>query len=83
MDIGALNRALKFIDSWLDFRQRHDEIPGLVVGISHNNELVFNKAYGYANLERKEKLRSSHIFRIGLTSKNFYCIGNHATCREF
>lgn len=39
--------------------------------ISDKNNIVFNRAYGYANLEKKEKLTTEHIFRIASHSKTF------------
>lgn len=71
MDSRALQKAVRYLDSWLRFRYERDELPGFVVAVSHNGRLVFNKAYGYANLEKKEKLTPDHIFRIASHSKTF------------
>jgi CubicO group peptidase (beta-lactamase class C family) len=71
MNSEAVKKAVKYIDSWLDFRYQPSGLPGYAVAISHNGEIVFNKAYGYANLETKEKLTPEHIFRIASHSKTF------------
>ncbi len=71
MNTKALDRAIKYIDSWLEFRYSHLEMPGFVVAIRHKNKLLFNKAYGLANLERKEALTINHLFRIASHSKTF------------
>lgn len=71
MDTKQLKKPLRFIDSWLDFRYRRGEWPGYAVAISYKGKIIFNKAYGYANLERKEKLTPNHIFRIASHSKTF------------
>lgn len=71
MDKETLEKCLNFIDSWLEFRFNDIDIPGFAVAISYKNKLVFNKAYGYANLERKEKLTPNHVFRIASHSKTF------------
>ena len=71
MNTEKLKKSIKFIDSFLKLRYRRNEWPGFVVAISHKGNVVFNKAYGYANLERKEKLTKDHIFRIASYSKTF------------
>ncbi len=60
-----------FLDSWLELRLQWADIPGFVVAISKDGQLLFNKAYGYANAETKEKLRPDHVFRIASYSKTF------------
>lgn len=66
-----IKTALHLIDSWLDYQVYLKEIPGLAVGIAINNELIFKKEYGYANLEKKNKLTDQDLFRIASHSKLF------------
>jgi len=63
--------SLHLIDNWLDYQVYIKEIPGLVVGIAIEDELIFKKEYGYANLEKKIKLTDHHLFRIASHSKLF------------
>lgn len=71
MDKKKIVKALKYINSWLDLRYRRNEWPGFVVAISLKGKIIFNKAYGFADLEKKEKLTPQHIFRIASHSKTF------------
>jgi len=71
MNKRALDHSLEYIDSWLSFRYERAEIPGYVVAIAHKGKILFNEAYGYANLEKKTKLTPQHIFRIASHSKTF------------
>jgi CubicO group peptidase (beta-lactamase class C family) len=71
MKAGALSSALSFIESWLGLLHEQGDIPGFVVAIADKGKIVFNKAYGYANLAKKEKLTTDHIFRIASHSKTF------------
>lgn len=64
-------QAIHLIDNWLDFQTYIKEIPGVAVGIFVEDEIIFKKEYGYANLEKKEKLNESHLFRIASHSKLF------------
>lgn len=45
--------------------------PGCALGVIHNGELIFSRGYGYANLDYDIPIRSSTIFDIGSTSKQF------------
>lgn len=71
MNKAALDHSVKFIDSWLQFRYDRETVPGYTVAIAHKGKIVFNKSYGYANLEHKTKLTPDHIFRIASHSKTF------------
>ncbi len=64
-------QTFHLIDNWLDFQTYIKEIPGIAVGIFIDDEIVFKKEYGYANLEDKVKLTDQHLFRIASHSKLF------------
>ena len=66
-----LKQGLHLIDNWLDFQTYIKEIPGVAVGIFIEDEIVFKKEYGYADLENKIKLTDRHLFRIASHSKLF------------
>jgi CubicO group peptidase (beta-lactamase class C family) len=67
----AVEKAIEFIDAWLDLRYKNLEIPGFSVALSQNDKIIFEKSYGFANIEKKEKLTTEHIFRIASHSKTF------------
>jgi D-alanyl-D-alanine carboxypeptidase len=69
-----LSRALQYIDSWLAFRAPRVDIPGWAVAITHQNKVVFNKAYGYAQLDTKEEMTTDHLFRVASHSKSFAAV---------
>ncbi len=72
MNSKKLLKAIKFISSWLDYRYRVSEYwSGFTVAVSYEGKILFNKSYGYANIEKKEKLTPNHIFRIASHSKTF------------
>jgi CubicO group peptidase (beta-lactamase class C family) len=63
--------ALHLIDNWINFQTYYKEIPGVAVGIFVEDEIIFQKTYGYADLEAKTKLNNQHLFRIASHSKLF------------
>lgn len=71
MKANKIKRVVKFINSWLDLRYKRNEWPGFTVAISHKGNILFNKSYGYANVDVKEKLTPNHLFRIASHSKTF------------
>jgi CubicO group peptidase (beta-lactamase class C family) len=47
------------------------ETPGCSLGVIRNDEFIYRRAYGMANLEYDIPLTSRSVFRIGSTSKQF------------
>lgn len=48
-----------------------DRVPGAVVAVRKDNQIVHLKCYGYANLETREKITLGTIFDLGSLSKQF------------
>jgi CubicO group peptidase (beta-lactamase class C family) len=47
------------------------EMPGCAVAVAQNGEVVVNRAYGLANLERKVPISTSTMFDVGSVQKQF------------
>ena len=47
------------------------ELPGLAVAIVKDSNVVFSKAYGFRNFEKKEPLTTKSLFNIASCSKAF------------
>jgi CubicO group peptidase (beta-lactamase class C family) len=45
--------------------------PGCAVGIYHNDEIVFQRGYGFADLENQEPIMPESVFYVGSVSKQF------------
>jgi len=67
--------ALKIIDAWLDGFQVYENVPGLSVAILLDQEVLYRKSYGYANLEKKVKANADTLYSICSISKLFTSIG--------
>jgi len=50
-----------FIKNW--------HIKGASVAVTHNEELIYAKGFGYANEENDEEVKPGHLFRIASVSK--------------
>jgi D-alanyl-D-alanine carboxypeptidase len=71
MNAVAAREMSAFLDSWLAYRARHASIPGFGVAIVAGDELVFNGAYGLADVASGVPLTTDHLFGISSQSKMF------------
>lgn len=51
--------------------QDFENSPGFAILVAKNDQIIYRKAFGYANLELDVKLQPEHIFRIGSITKQF------------
>ena len=52
------------LDEWVKTQMEYSGLPGLVIGIVQNQETVWSKAYGYADVETGQPMHTETIFRI-------------------
>jgi CubicO group peptidase (beta-lactamase class C family) len=65
------SEALRLIDTWLEAQRDYERLPGMSVAIVENQEVIFARAYGLADLEKKVKTTPSTIYSICSISKLF------------
>jgi len=63
--------VLGLVDNWLNYQTYIKEIPSVSVGVLVEDEVIFQKSYGYANLETREKASLQTMYRIASHSKLF------------
>src|SRR5947209_5619785 len=63
--------ALQVLDKWIQATLTSREDPGLSIGIVYDQDLIWSKGYGFANLERKLPATPSTLYRIASISKVF------------
>lgn len=67
-----LRHAIAVADRWLEYNVSTDpRLPGLSVGIVHQDRILFCKGYGYANLARQVRANETTCYRIASFSKIF------------
>ena len=66
---GVSSDRLDRIDSYLNKVIKENQIPGAVALIRRNNKIIYNKAFGYSDVENKIKYSTDDIFRIGSMTK--------------
>ena len=68
----ASNLAL--LEVWLEAQRAYWGLPGVAVGIVHDQVLIYAKGIGYANLETQTPVTPQTIYRIASHSKLFTAI---------
>ena len=66
-----LKNAIDYSGDWLEFQMRQTRQPGCVFAVFHKGRVVFERAYGYSNANKGERLTTRHRFRVASHSKSF------------
>jgi D-alanyl-D-alanine carboxypeptidase len=62
---------IQLLDTWIQAQMEYRDLPGLSIGIVHDQELIWAKGYGFADLEKKTAALPSSIYRIASITKLF------------
>lgn len=65
---------LRIVDTWLSAQRDFDKLPGISVAIVQDQDIIFKKGYGYANMDKKIPMKAETIFSICSISKLFTSI---------
>ncbi len=65
------SEAIRLIDTWLEAQRDYDHLPGISVAIVMDQEILWSKAYGMADREKKVSSSPSTIYSICSISKLF------------
>ena len=76
IEMGEVNRDLlrdgaAYVDRWIACQRERRELPGVLVAIRHDDQVLLCKGHGHADLERRTPMTPGHIFRIASHSKMF------------
>jgi len=73
-DDTSVASRIELLDHWIRTQMEYSGLPGLVIGIVHDHELVWMHAYGHANVADDVPMETDSIFRIASHSKLFTSI---------
>lgn len=65
------SEALRLIDVWLEAQRDYERLPGMSAAIVENQDVIFARAYGLSDLEKKVKATPETIYSICSISKLF------------
>jgi len=66
---GVSSDRLERIDSYFNKAIKKNQIPGAVALIRRNNKIIYDKAFGYSDVENKIMYSTDDIFRIASMTK--------------
>lgn len=69
-----LTEAMHRIDAAVESRMEQDGIPGLSLSITGRDRSLYDRAYGFATIESRMPVETSHLFEFGSIGKSFTCI---------
>jgi CubicO group peptidase (beta-lactamase class C family) len=69
-----LIQAVALLESWVDAKMAYEKIPGLSLGFVVDQDLVWSKGYGFADLRRHEPATPRTLYSICSISKLFTSI---------
>lgn len=75
MSDPRFEQAVDLFEVWLDARMDYGKIPGMSVGLVHDQELVWAKGYGFAHPETEVAATPSTMYSVCSISKLFTSIG--------
>jgi D-alanyl-D-alanine carboxypeptidase len=61
--------ALSFIDPLVFAKARDKNLPGITLAVTYQGRLIYNKSFGYADVERDIEMQPHHRAHIGSVSK--------------
>ncbi len=66
-----VSSAVLLVETWIRAQVEYYNLPGLSVGIVHDQDLIWSKAFGFADVNRKTPMTPQTIFRIASITKLF------------
>jgi D-alanyl-D-alanine carboxypeptidase len=67
----GVRSVIGLLEAWLDSQVAYRGWPGLSIGILHDQQLIWSRGFGHANLERREPAAPDTLYRIASITKLF------------
>ncbi len=69
-----LPQVISQIERYIADTIKAEHLPGLAIGILHQDTIVFAKGYGFANVRKQVPVTPETVFRIGSITKSFTAV---------
>ena len=70
-DDAGVKGAERLFESWIEGQIAYRNLPGIAVGVVHDQELVWAKGFGYADIDSHTPMTPATLFRMASHSKLF------------
>ncbi len=68
---AEVRSAIDVLTAWIEAQIVYRELPGLAIGIVHDQTLLWARGFGWADVERREPTTPDTLCRIGSITKLF------------
>jgi len=73
--VGMSSTRLARLDAALQAEIAAGKLPGMVVAVARRGQVVYQKAFGVANLQTREPMRTDSLFRLYSMTKPIASVG--------
>lgn len=70
----AVASNLGLVEAWIEAQMAYRGLPGMSIGVIYDQDLIYAKGFGYADVEARTRATPSTIYRIASHSKLFTAI---------
>jgi D-alanyl-D-alanine carboxypeptidase len=63
--------AIELLEAWIEAQRAYRELPGLSIGIVHDQSVLWARGFGWADVDRREPATADTLYRIGSVTKLF------------
>lgn len=68
---AEVRSAIDLLEAWIEGQRVARQLPGVSMGIVHDQALIWSGGFGWANVERREPATVDTLYRIGSITKLF------------
>lgn len=68
-----VSSSIQLVETWIKSEIEYNNLPGLSVGIVYDQDLIWSKGFGFADVDKKTPMTPKTIFRIASVTKLFTC----------
>jgi CubicO group peptidase (beta-lactamase class C family) len=69
-----IRQSARLLDRWIDSVVDFERLPGLSIAVVHDQELVYARAFGYADVDRRLRATPGTVYSICSMSKMFTAV---------
>src|SRR5215208_2700212 len=71
LDHDEVRSGLELLSAWIEGQMAYRGLPGVSFAVVHDQELVWARGFGWANLERKVPASADTLYRVASITKPF------------
>jgi len=79
-DSNKPGEAVYLLETWIESVIDFDRLPGMSLAVVHDQEIVYAKGFGYADIERQARATPGTIYNICSISKLFTSVAVMQLC---